>query len=270
MAVCREIEAHLKECPACQREVRLLELTCMSVRSLQNPKAPNDFLSRLRQRIDREVPQETLSLWKAGTRWLMGHPAMLAAGFSVVFVFAFVLGRLAPTPQIAPVTAEMEPARAYKNGLQANVAYTTEVRSKAEERETAEVAMDNARPSPPTFVNRMESPSLAQAVSFSALGAPAPSETVQPRAMIQLQTPTQLIVTLVRNDPLFENALIYPIREGAVVQTENTVYRITISDQNFINALGLIREHQGIPASIDDAVRLLKLDVERMPNPLAK
>jgi hypothetical protein len=195
---------------------------------------------------------------------------MLAAGFTAMFVFAFVLGRFAPTPQFSSVTAEMEPARAYKNGLQTNVAYTTDVKAKAEEREAAEVAMNNTMPSAPAFVNRIESPSLATPVSFSALGAPAPSETIQPRAMIQLQTPAQLIITLVRNDPVFENAQVYPIREGAVVQTETTVYRITISDQNFINALGLIRQHQGIPASINDAARLLNLDIEKMPNPLAK
>lgn len=262
---CQEMESHLSRCPECQTQVKLMRLTCLAVRKLENPKPPSDFLSKLRQRIDQQAPQPRFGLWKSANRWLASHPKALAATFSVVFVFAFVLGRFAPPVQITKVNAEMEPAQAWKSAPPVRTSYNT-ASSDASERkvETASIA-EEAAPQP---VAETRSPSLATPVSFSSFGTAAPVEAAKPRVRIVLQTPTQLVIKIVRRDPLFKAAAIYPIREGAVVQTETTVYRMTISDQNFINALRIISEQQAFPASVDDAVKTFHLDIEKMPNPL--
>jgi len=262
---CQEMESHLSQCPGCQEQVKLIRLTCLAVQKLENPQAPSDFLSKLRQRIDQQAPEPGAGLWRSAASWLAAHPKALAATFSFVFVFAFVLGRFAPTVQVAKVNAEMEPAQAWKSAPLARTMNKVAYRDADEKKAATPSIPEEAAPQPAA---ETRAPSLAVPVSFSALGASAPAEVEKPRVRIVLQTPTQLVINLVRRDPLFQAAAIYPIREGAVVQTETTVYRITISDQNFINALRIISEQQALPASVDEAVKTFHLDVEKMPNPL--
>jgi anti-sigma factor RsiW len=262
---CQEMENHLSQCPGCQEQLKLLRLTCLAVQKLENPKAPADFLSKLRQKIDQQASEPAIGIWRSATSWLSAHPKALAATFSFVFAFAFVLGRFAPTVQLKTVNAEMEPAQAWKSAPAAGTTYNVAYRAATEEK-AIPPSISEKIVSQPTAES--STPSLATPVSFSLLGATAPVETERPRVRVVLQTPTQLVINLVRRDPLFQEAAIYPIREGAVVQTETTVYRITISDQDFMNALRIISEQQALPASVDEAVKVFSLDVEKMPNPL--
>lgn len=265
-ALCREIEEHLENCPGCQKEMKLLQITVLSVKNLQNPPAPAHFLSRLRQRIERETNAPVAGIWRGAARWLTGHPALLAASFTVIFVFAFVLGRMAPAPQMAKTTSEMEPARALRLTPPSPAAYMAEAEEKAQAKDAEREVIALAPPEAPA---RNESRSLASPVSFGAVeSAPPEPVAAQPRARVELQTPTQLIISIVRNDPSFQGAAIYPIRQGAVVQTKTSVYRITISDTNFLNALHIIAQERSLPTSVDQAQKLFKLDLEKLPSPL--
>lgn len=261
---CQDLQQHLEQCPACKKELNLLKLTCHVVQNLPNPSAPPDFLAKLRNRIDAEVVVKP-GLWKSATRWLMTHPAMLAASFTVIFVSAFVLGRISPAPQTA------------KTGNETKVAYNTEAAPAASAKKedaalpvrSEPVMAPSSRPAGGS--SEMEAyriprtASMAMPVSYSALGASAETARMRPAP---IQTPTQLIINILRLDPLFQNARVYPITQGAVAQTETAVYRITISDQNFIDAMDMIRKQGTLPESVDQASKAFKLDIEKMPSPL--
>lgn len=267
----QEVHDHLAQCPQCAKELKLLQMTCLMIKNLANPKAPPDFLSKLRRRIDAETSTQTRGSYFPAMKWLMAHPAMAAASFTFIFVFAFVLGRFTPAPQITAVNSELEPAHAWRPIPTKNVARADDYRAAAE----AEVVYQPAAAAP-VRAARMARNSLATPVSFSSYdlaataAAPMEAEVSQPMPLVGLQTPTQLIITVIKGDPVYQNAAVYPIRQGAVVQTSDTIYRITISDQNFINALRVIAREKGIPASVELAQTLFKLDVEKMPSPLAK
>jgi hypothetical protein len=266
--LCAEIQEHIDKCPDCRNELKLLQITVLSIRNLENPPAPAHFLSSLRQRIEHETTAPAAGFWRGTTRWLMGHPALLAASFSMIFVFAFLLGRFSPTPQIAKTTSEMEPARALHLAQPLPAAYMA--RANAQDKtEAKDDGIEFIAMAPPAAPARTETRSLAAPVSFGELeSAPAEPVASRPLTRIELQTPTQLVISIVRNDPSFQGAAIYPIRQGAVVQTKDSVCRITISDANFLEALHIIAKERSLPPSVEQAQKILKLDLEKLPSPL--
>jgi hypothetical protein len=262
----QELQLHLEQCTPCKKEFNFLKLTAHVVKNMKNPAAPQDFLSKLRMRIDAEVVAKP-SLWKSATRWLMVHPTLLATSFAVIFVSAFVLGRISPAPQVAgnvgnnkvALVKESQPASASAKSESVAPARAPQPAPDMGARTVSDSSEMEAYRSP-----RISAPSMAMPVGFSASGASV--EPVRVRAY-PIQTETQLIINLLRRDPLFQNAKVYPIKQGAVAQTDAAIYRITISTQNFINAMSMIRA-QGLPESMDQAVKAFNLDIEKMPNPL--
>ena len=263
--LCAELQKHIEQCVLCKKELNLLKLTSHVVQNMQNPAAPPEFLSKLRQKIDAEVVVQP-GLWRNATKWLMTHPSLLAASFTVIFVSAFVLGRMSPAPQIA------------KSSDAAKVAYKTEaVPAPSAKRDAVALTGGNQPAVPPSVrgagasaemeAYRIARPSsTVMPVGYSTLGM---SDAPVYNRPAPIQTPTQLIINILRRDPLFQNARIYPIRQGAVAQTESVIYRITISDQSFINAMNMIIRQGTLPESMDQAIKTFKLDIEKMPSPLA-
>jgi len=263
--LCAELQTHIEQCVHCKKELNLLKLTSHVVKNMPNPAAPPEFLSKLRQRIDAEVVVQP-GLWRSATKWLMTHPSLLAASFTVIFISAFVLGRISPAPQIA------------KSSNEAKVAYKTDAAPAPSAKKEGVALVGTNQPvvapsargagsSAEMEAYRMPRPSsMAMPVSYSTLGASDAPVYTRPAP---IQTPTQLIINILRLDPLFQSAKIYPISQGAVAQTETVIYRITISDQNFMNAMNMIMRQGTLPDSMDQAIKAFKLDIEKMPSPLS-
>lgn len=255
----REFERHLEQCPQCHREFKLFKLTCEAVQQIPSPPAPQDFLIKLRQKIARLPENRPVGVFSRATQWLMAHPVMIAASFVMVFGGAFALGRYAPTPVLAAKASEMEPMKGWEMPIDRTAA------------DRFEAKVEGAHIAPAAFTaksavaSNWESLALATAPDLSG---PAEAAVTEPAPQLFLQTPTQLVINLLRTDPLFQGARIYPIRQGAVVQTDTAVYRIIISDQNFITALKLAVEKKSLPRTIAEAQKLYGLEVEQLPNPL--
>lgn len=77
-AVSREVEAHLRECPACRREVQCAEEMVSCLNSLSCHKAPMDCWPGVREMIaERESQRSGWFAWIA--RPVMAAPALAAA-----------------------------------------------------------------------------------------------------------------------------------------------------------------------------------------------
>jgi|GEM_PF-1384958 len=263
---CAELERHLEQCAVCRRELRMLRLTVASVQKLSSPPAPQDFLIKLRQRIASEQKAVRAGVFQRANRWLMSHPAMIAAGFVVVFTCAFILGRLSPKVSMneGSVASEMEPVQAWEGDFE-RVALVQPVASSGAVYDIAQPSVSLSAP-----VAKMPgSPSSASGLtSASAINEEKASGKEQSAGQLFLQTPTQLVINLLRSDPEFQGARIYPISHGALAQTSDFVFRITLSDQNFIQALKWVAEKKGLPKSILDAQKAFGLEIEKLPNPV--
>ena len=238
----QELEAHLEHCPSCQQELKFLKATVRAVQTLSTPQAPQDFLIKLRRRIEEQAEYQPISFWNRITTRLVAHPSLLAGIMLGLFIGAFILGRFSPNLNFKPVSNELEPALAWKATA-----------SGYKWQEISALAPRGAGAYP------------VMAVSYSALGTP---EKGVKKEEFALQTPTQLIITLLGQDPGLKEAEIYPIRQGAVVITRDRVLRITISDANFLKALKIIAQTGTLPSSFSEAKKIFSLQVEELPNPL--
>ena len=80
-----EVEAHLKACPACGRELRWIEALKTSVRSVPRPSMPADLRADLLRLAGRRTG------WRL---WFQRRPSwQLAAGFAFAAAVAFVVFR---------------------------------------------------------------------------------------------------------------------------------------------------------------------------------
>jgi len=269
---CRELEKHLEQCPQCRKELRLLRLTLEAVRQLPAPPAPQDFLIKLRQRIVLETRPQPVGSFRKATNWLMTHPVMVAAGFVLVFTGAFLLGRFAPAPAMTAKHSEMEPMKAWDQSMLSN--WPTEfvpTKVSANLDTVYQRTAPSSAPSPASRPAAEWSLTMPRADSGGYAGPESAAEREKSEEIqnqVFLQTPTQLVINLLRSDPAFQAAKIYPIDKGAVAQTRDLVYRITISDQNFLNALKWMAEKKALPKTIAEAQKDFGLEIEKMPNPL--
>jgi len=248
---CQELEQHLSQCPGCRKELELLKFTCQAISILESPSLPANFLGSIRQKLAQESISKR-SGWESASRWLIAHPSVLALSFMGFFVFAFLLGRFTPSPQVSIQVAELEPVKAWE-GVRESQLTLGQAQAPG-----GYFSTDSVRSGLPLTM-----------VSYSAeeVEAPVIKSEIKPRLI--LQTPTQLIMNIIKNDPAFKTAQIYPIQQGVVAQTKEWVYRISISDANFINALALISEKRVFPTSLSEAEKLFALEIEKLPSPLA-
>jgi len=235
-----ELEAHLRLCPSCQQELELFRATVQAVQTLPTPQAPQDFLIKLRRRIEEQAEYQPVSFWNRITTKLVAHPSLLAITMVMLFIGAFSLGRFSPQFNFKPVSHELEPAFAWK-GTAVNYGWE-----------------QVSAPQP-------EGASPVMAVSYSALGSP---EQKARRERFILQTPTQLIITLINQDRSFKEAEVYPISQGAVIITKEKVLRVTISNPDFLKALKQIAQTGLLPTSLSEAKEKFSLKIEELPNPL--
>jgi hypothetical protein len=245
-----ELEKHLEQCAECRKELRMLKLTCEAVRNLSSPPAPQDFLIKLRQRIAAEPRKPSAGVFRRAGVWMMAHPVMMAASFVMVFGGAFALGRFSPTPVMVAQASEMEAVKAWDAPNDFMAA-------------SAARSQDYAY-----YGSRSENSAPKFSLSPVSMTSGGAVERREPRPQLFLQTPTQLVINLLRNDPAFSGSRIYPIRQGAVVQGQDAVYRITISDHNFIVALKLISQKKSLPGTIAEAEKSFGLEIEKLPNPM--
>ncbi len=234
----RALEEHITQCEQCERELKRIKLLIEAVKNLPCPQAPSDFLLKLRARISTE-PAPYLSRWQGAMRWLSAHPAYLGVMMAMIFLGAFILGRYTPEIHFSTKSNEFEPAVAWE--------------------------MERPAPSsgfyPVSMVEQGASPVMT--VSYSAL-KPTPRFV-----WAHLQTPTQLVIALVKHCFDEQEAEIIPIKQGAVVITSKKVFRITISDADFVRALRKIGPKTTFPTSLKEAQKLFSLKIEKFPNPLA-
>jgi len=247
---CQDLEQHLSHCVGCRKELELLKLTCQAITILESPSPPPNFLGSIRQKLAQESISKR-SGWETASRWLITHPSVLALSFIGFFVFAFLLGRFIPSPQISIQVAELEPVKGWEGVRESQLALG-QAQAPGEYFST-----DSVRSGLPLAM-----------VSYSAEKAQAPIMKSEIKTRLILQTPTQLIMSIIKNDPAFKSAQIYPIQQGVVAQTRQWVYRISISDANFINALALISEKRLFPTSLAEAEKLFALEIEKLPSPL--
>jgi hypothetical protein len=84
------------------------------------------------------------------------------------------------------------------------------------------------------------------------------------------QTPTEFVIALVKADPAFRFADLYPLPQGALALTADHLYQITLSEAAFAEA-PTIFFHNGhrLPASLGQAQRLYGLHIRRLVSPLS-
>ncbi len=271
----RGLEQHLEQCPECRQELRMLRLTTEAVRKLPVLPAPADFLIKLRQKMAREPGPVQAGVFRQATRWMIARPSLIAAGFVLVFSGAFLLGRFNPAAGIAMQHSEMDPVQAWVQPIAAdNWRLEEAVPTKVSAR-VSTVYKVAAAPSPAGGSNLSmpaassagyARPELAE--SLSAKDEGEKSQEAQSHPQVFLQTPTQFVINLLRSDPAFQGAKIYPVSRGALAQTPEFLFRITISDQNFINALKWLADKKPLPGAIEESRKAFNLEIEKMPNPL--
>ncbi len=132
------VEAHLKACPDCARELAELAESRKALKGLARVRATDDFLERVRARLERPKPAERRSPFFAGTRWIK-IPLEIAAAAGAVFLI-YSVARQEPAlyrPPAAPalrmeIRTKAEDAKSAPRGQLA-------LKSVAERRETAEM-----------------------------------------------------------------------------------------------------------------------------------
>lgn len=132
------VEAHLKSCPDCARELAELAESGKVLKGLARVRATDDFLERVHARLERPMRAQRRSPFFAGTRWIK-IPLEIAAAAGAVFLI-YSVARQEPAlyrPPAAPAVrmelrTKAEDAKSAPRGQMA-------LKSVAERRETAEM-----------------------------------------------------------------------------------------------------------------------------------
>lgn len=132
------VEAHLKACPACARELADLAESGKVLKGLARVRATDDFLERVHGRLERPKPAERRSPFFAGPSWIK-IPLEVAAAAGAVFLI-YAVARQEPAfrgPPAAPALRMELPAKAEdaKSAPRGRLA----LKSVAESREAAEM-----------------------------------------------------------------------------------------------------------------------------------
>jgi len=259
------VDDHLRVCSSCRQECEDLKTSKELISSLPEHAAPADFLIAVRRRISSEpegsegiekAPESVPGRFRNVLPFLFRPPVpqlALAASFVLVFTFAFMLGRHLFPIQDVLVASPAIPLTASRASL---------------ERGTDEA-------SPAAFHERGSELSGGPEARPSSFGEPADIQPVSTRYNLDspmvypYQTPSEFVQALIRNDPQFKNAEIYPQPQGALIHTPLHLYEITISNTAFLRAQRLMLLHgTKLPNNITQAQTIYHLKISALLSPL--
>jgi len=138
------VEAHLKTCAACARELALLASAAAAIKGLARVRAPEDFLAKVHERLERPSLGERLSRIFLAPPWLKLPLEVAAVAATVLLVYALVNQEPSPYHSPAVPSSKLGLAREEKGK-----AADTVVLKGAAERENAKRAGGYAAAPPP-------------------------------------------------------------------------------------------------------------------------
>jgi hypothetical protein len=259
------VENHLMVCSSCKQECEDLKTSKELISSLPEHPAPADFLIAVRRRISAE-PEVSEGLEKAlepirgrfrNALPFLTRPPLpqlaLAASFVLVFISAFILGRYF-FPLHEGVVALSAPSLAEST---ASPGGETEDASPVAFHESGSEVSGGPELRVPGF----EGSARIQPVSTHY--------TLDSTLLYPYQTPSEFVQALIKNDPQFKNAEIYPLPQGALIHTPLHLYEITISNTAFLRAQRLMLLHgTKLPGSLTQAQTIYHLKISVLPSPL--
>lgn len=247
------LDQHLKRCSACSRELNRFTSTVQLLSRLPEIPAPPDFLLSVRKRLERTPPwrQRLVSLdWAFAPG--RGRTLALAASFLLVFTIAFLVGRHSQTPHQTPNQLAMSapPAQAWTPPEDPLAGIEWQLAEVAEPPRIAQVSTGFRIPD-------------ALEVEYTAnhsrrLGA------------FPFQTPTELVIALIKADPTLRFADLYPLPQGALALTPEHLFQITLPEAAFQKAPAIFYQSgHRLPQNLAQAQRLYGLRIRRLASPLS-
>lgn len=101
-----QIQKHVKQCPACDKELRMLKLILQETATLEKLEAPESIWQGIEAELDekRSWAAGLSQLWHSIGQWLGGtlaipSPVWRVAGVAAVLVIGIVLGRTLLSPE---------------------------------------------------------------------------------------------------------------------------------------------------------------------------
>ncbi|MFO8056319.1 MAG: anti-sigma factor [bacterium] len=226
------IKQHLAQCPACRSQHDKLILTKRSLKKLPECPAPEGFLFRLQEKIEKQEA----SWWKKAG-WSLENaldavPLRIMTGVAGVVLLVAVI--------LAGVDAYRVPDQSLSHRSSVADTYTgPEVLSSATEPLPVEFAGTN------------------------------PAEFTK---SAYLDTPNELLLTVVRNDPRYQDSKIlpHPRGQGVLVNTGQKLLEITMEPAEFPIIQDYLA-HQGgqVPQTLDQARAKFPIYVREHPSPNA-
>ncbi len=231
----RSINDHLNQCPECAAQAKWFRGSLMLVHGLTPLEAPPDFVASVHKKIESANARRGILSWPGRFFNLIPMPSKafgLAATILIIFGIGVLVGKHSdPAGQAPPLMAE---------------AY---IESDAHSLEP--LAGDGT--SVPIDVSWVDT---------------------RPRAiggLSDIETPSDLIMAILRTDPDLAGHERYSELQGATVLTEQKLFLITISTADFLKVRDYIESGRGrLPRSLAEAVNLYpQIRVKVLPSPLS-
>lgn len=255
------VRDHLLECPDCKKVCEDIKGGKMLVSSLPELHAPADFLVSVRRRISAQAEKSGRALHPARRNFLpfLFKPPVpqlsLALGFIFVFISAFTLGRyLYPVKDMPGQGVVAHSDRAPMEDA---------IFSGVTPRDTGgEFSVEPARVADAPAITGFHGSAHILPVSTGSSGMQSP-------LIFPYDTPSEFVQAIIKNDPRFKNADIYPLPQGALVHTPLKLYEIKISNTAFMRARKLMLIHgASLPDSLTRAQTIYNLKISALPSPL--
>lgn len=247
------VDQHLAQCPACSREFKLFFATVRLLSSLPEIPAPPNFLVSLRNRLEKTpAPRPALLPLTSVLSSGRGRNLALAASFLLVFTLAFLVGRYTRTPGQAPLRLAKSsgPAEAWTPPEDPLAGIEWQI----------PIAAEPAR-------------GIAVSTGFripDALEVEYTAHSARQLRSFPFQTPTEFVIALLKADPAFRFADLYPLPQGALALTSEHLYQITLSDPAFAQAPAVFSQNgHRLPPNLAHAQRLYSLRIRRLASPLS-
>jgi len=247
------LDQHLERCPACSRELNKFISTVQLLSSLPELPAPPDFLVSVRNRIERApVWRQWLTLPSRAFSPGAGRALALAASFLLVFSIAFLIGRRSQTPDQTPIQLA-------KSAPLAEAWTPPEDPLAGIEWQIPEAAGQPRAVAVSTGFRIPDALEVEYTANYSRhLGA------------FPFQTPTELVIALIKADPALRFADLYPLPQGALALTPDYLFQITIPEPAFAQAPAIFyASGHRLPQNLLQAQRLYGLRIRRLASPLS-
>lgn len=228
-------KAHLGQCPSCRQSFLELKSLALKLRSLPELTAPADFLVKLRARLD----QEGESAWGTRVYPLPKFLGRLNAALSAI-----------PLRALSLAAALVLVAGLYWSGQEGGKLPPMPTASKPHH-DLSEILSSSPEPLPVEFVS---------------------TNPRVPSAPVYIESPNELITSIIRQDPEFSQyqLLPHPRGHGALLATPDYLVEITVDPVEFPMIQAYLEQRGGrLPGSLREARSMFPIHIRLLPSPTA-